>query len=160
MTSISRHFSRGVEYRGAPAQPKLRSWSDDTLRGWSITAAPRPITGSISTISGTRMRQLLGLVFYAALASAATASAADAPSSAAAGWSLDALMASLHQVRTASAHFVELKTVGMLTRPIRTTGILSYVAPDKLEKIITAPARETIRLDGNRLTGTRNNGEK
>lgn len=105
------------------------------------------------------MRHLLGLVFYVALASAATASAADAPSSAAAGWSLDALMASLQQVRAASAHFVELKTVRMLTRPIRATGLLRYVAPDKLEKITTAPARETIRLDGDRLTGTRSNGE-
>jgi hypothetical protein len=105
------------------------------------------------------MRHLFGLVFYGALAIAASASAADAPSPSASGWSLDALMASLHQVRAASAHFVELKTVHMLTRPIRATGTLSYVAPDRLEKITTAPAPETIRLDGGTLTGTRSNGD-
>jgi len=105
------------------------------------------------------MRHLFGLVFCAALATAASASAADAPSQSASGWSLDALMANLHQVRAASAHFVEIKTIGMLTRPIRATGTLSYVAPDRLEKITTAPARETIRLDGDRLTGTRSNGD-
>lgn len=102
------------------------------------------------------MRHLSGLVFCGALAVAGTAAAvALAPAS----WSLDALMANLHQVRSASAHFVELKTVHMLTRPIRATGTLSYVAPDKLEKITTAPAPETIRLDGDTLTGTRSNGD-
>lgn len=68
-------------------------------------------------------------------------------------------MSNLRQVHSASAHFVELKTVHMLTRPIRATGTLHYVAPDKLEKITDAPAPETIRLDGDTLTGVRSNGD-
>lgn len=100
------------------------------------------------------MRHLLGLVVCSALAATGTASAAPTT-----GWSLDVLMADLHQIRSASAHFVELKTVHMLTRPIRAEGTLSYVAPDRLEKITTAPAPETIRLDGQTLTGTRSNGD-
>jgi hypothetical protein len=104
------------------------------------------------------MRHLLGAVFCGLL-TAGVASAADRNTAPAAGWSLDVLMANLHQIRSASAHFVELKTVHMLTRPIRAEGTLSYVAPDRLEKITTAPAPETIRLDGQTLTGTRSNGD-
>ncbi|HEX4506690.1 MAG TPA: outer membrane lipoprotein carrier protein LolA [Alphaproteobacteria bacterium] len=92
----------------------------------------------------------------AAALAAGAAQAADAPDG---GWSLDALMAGLRQVREASAHFTELKTVHMLTRPIQATGMLKYVAPDKLEKITLTPAPETIRLDGSILTGTRADGE-
>ncbi len=76
------------------------------------------------------------------------------------GWSLDRLMASMREIRTESAHFVELKTVHLLTRPIRTTGTLTYNAPDKLEKITLTPAPETIRLDGGMLTGKRADGEE
>jgi hypothetical protein len=104
------------------------------------------------------MRHLCGVVFCGLL-TAGVASAADRNTAPAVGWSLDMLMANLHQIRSASAHFVELKTVHMLTRPIRAEGTLSYVAPDRLEKITTAPAPETIRLDGDTLTGTRSNGE-
>ena len=100
------------------------------------------------------MRHLLGVVIYGALAATGTVSAAPATD-----WGLDMLMGNLHQIHAASAHFVELKTVQMLTRPIRAEGTLSYVAPDRLEKITTAPARETIRLDGQTLTGTRSNGD-
>ena len=104
------------------------------------------------------MRHLCGVVFCGLL-TAGVASAADRNTAPAVGWSLDMLMTNLHQIRSASAHFVELKTVHMLTRPIRAEGTLSYVAPDRLEKITTAPAPETIRLDGQTLTGTRSNGE-
>jgi len=104
------------------------------------------------------MRHLLGVVFCGLL-TAGIASAADQNTAPAAGWGVEALMANLHQIRSASAHFVELKTIHMLTRPIRAEGTLSYVAPDRLEKITTAPALETIRLDGQTLTGTRSNGD-
>lgn len=102
------------------------------------------------------MRALTGMVLAAAL----MAGGAQAADVSAAGWSLETLMAGLRQVRTASAHFVELKTVHMLTRPIQATGTLKYVAPDKLEKITLTPAPETIRLDGTTLTGTRADGEE
>jgi len=108
------------------------------------------------------MRYLAGMVLGVALVVAASAAgmarAADAPAPPG-GWSLEALMAGLRQVRAASAHFVELKTVRMLNRPIQTTGTLKYVAPDKLEKITITPAPETIRLDGGTLTGQQANGD-
>jgi len=103
------------------------------------------------------IRYLAGMVLGVTLA-AGMARAADA-SAPPGGWSLEALMAGLRQVRTASAHFVELKTVHMLNRPIQATGTLKYVAPDKLEKITITPAPETIRLDGGTLTGSRANGD-
>jgi len=83
--------------------------------------------------------------------------AQDAPAE---GWNLDRLMAGMRQSRTESAHFVELKTVRLLTRPIRATGTLTYVAPDKLEKITVTPAPETIKLEGGLLTGKRAYGEE
>ena len=102
------------------------------------------------------MRYLGAIGLSIALASSA-AWAADAPED---GWSLDRLMAGMRQVRTQSAHFVELKTVHLLTRPLRATGTLTYVAPDKLEKITLTPAPETIRLDGGMLSGRRADGEE
>ncbi len=102
------------------------------------------------------MRYLRGMGLAIVLASGA-ALAQDVP---AGGGSLDRLMADMRQIRTASAHFVELKTVHLLTRPIRATGTLTYVAPDKLEKITVTPAPETIKLDGGMLTGMRADGEE
>jgi len=101
-------------------------------------------------------RYLWGMGLSIALASGA-AWAGDTPVE---GWSLDRLMAGMRQIRTESAHFVELKTVHLLTRPIRATGTLTYVAPGKLEKITLTPAPETIKLDGGMLTGTRADGEE
>jgi hypothetical protein len=100
------------------------------------------------------MRVPAGVVLAATLASGAAS--ADAP---AAGWSLDTLMTGMRGVPAASAHFVESKTIHLLTRPIQATGTLKYVAPDKLEKVTLTPAPETIRLDGANLTGTRAGGE-
>ena len=102
------------------------------------------------------MRYLWGTGLSIALAFNA-AWAGDAPAE---GWSLDRLMASLREVRTESAHFVEVRTVHLLTRPIRATGTLTYAAPGTLEKITLTPAPETIRLEGGMLTGKRADGEE
>jgi hypothetical protein len=102
------------------------------------------------------MRHLAGIIVGALLV-AGMAEAAETPTPG--GWGLEALMAGLRQVRSASAHFVELKTVHMLNQPIRATGTLKYVAPNKLEKITVTPAPETIELDGDTLTGKQANGE-
>jgi len=99
------------------------------------------------------MRSLRGLALGLALAAGGAAQAQD-------GWSLEALMAGMRQSRGASAHFVELKYVHLLTAPIRATGRLTYAAPDKLEKVTETPAPETIRLDGGTLAGTRANGDE
>jgi len=102
------------------------------------------------------MRYLAGFLIGVVLTGGA-ARASDAPASD--GWSLDVLMSGLRTVRAASAHFVEMKSIHMLTRPIEATGTLKYTAPDKLEKITVMPSPETIRLDGGTLTGTRANGD-
>jgi hypothetical protein len=94
----------------------------------------------------------MGLAIALAAGTVGAEEAADASS-------LDGLMAGMRQVRAESAHFVEIKTVHLLTRPIRATGTLTYVAPDKLEKVTLMPAPETIKLDGGTLSGTRADGE-
>ena len=78
----------------------------------------------------------------------------------AADWSLIALMEGRQTIRAETAHFSETKTSHLLTRPIKATGTLTYAAPDKLEKITLAPTPETIRLDGETLTGIRADGEE
>jgi hypothetical protein len=101
------------------------------------------------------MLRLGGMVLAVTLA-AGGAPAADGPAD---GWTLEALMGSLRTVPATSAHFVELKTVHMLTHPIQATGTLKYIAPDRLEKVTVTPGPETIRLNGETLTGTRPDGE-
>ncbi len=74
-------------------------------------------------------------------------------------WSLESMMAGLHQVKSASARFVERKQMAMLTQPLESTGTLRYVAPDHLEKTTVTPVPETIVLDGGTLAGTQANGD-
>ncbi|GGF46792.1 hypothetical protein GCM10011611_61500 [Aliidongia dinghuensis] len=97
------------------------------------------------------MRALAGL---ALLLLAHGAWAEEAP------WGLVRLMAQLQAVKQARAHFVERKTAAMLTAPVESTGTLSYVAPDRLEKITLTPAPESIVLAGDTLTGVQPNGDK
>lgn len=106
------------------------------------------------------MRQLAGLFGVVLALSASVVSARGAETSAPGGaWGLFPLMASLRQVKTASAHFVEDNYVGMLTKPLETSGTLSYVAPGRLEKITLEPKPESIVLNEETLSGTRSNGE-
>lgn len=87
------------------------------------------------------------------LVASSAASAADAP------WGLVPLMAQLHAVKHASAHFTERKYAAMLTQPIESTGTLSYTAPGSLEKRTLTPKPESIALNDDQLTGTQANGE-
>lgn len=75
-------------------------------------------------------------------------------------WGLVRLMAQLQTVKQARAHFIERKTATMLTAPVESTGTLSYVAPDRLEKITLTPAPESIMLQGDMLAGVQPNGDK
>lgn len=67
-------------------------------------------------------------------------------------WDIDQLMQSLAKHKAGRATFVEKKTVAVLERPIESSGELSYVAPDKLEKKTVKPKPESLRLDGDVLT--------
>jgi hypothetical protein len=86
--------------------------------------------------------------------------AASATEAGDADWTLATLMASLRQVRSASALFTEHKYVQMLTQPLEASGTLTYVAPNRLEKITGAPATESILLQDDELSGTRSNGDR
>ena len=80
-----------------------------------------------------------------ALASGGAARAAEA-------WGLDALLAGFRAVTVARAHFVERRSFGMLSEPLRSTGTLAYVAPDKLEKVTLSPRPERLAVDGDRVS--------
>jgi hypothetical protein len=99
------------------------------------------------------MRFSAGLALTLAGLLAPIGAGADAP------WGLVSLMAKLHEVREARAHFTERKYAAMLTAPLETSGTLSYVAPDRLEKITLAPAPESIVLHDDLLTGTEADGK-
>jgi hypothetical protein len=67
-------------------------------------------------------------------------------------WTLERLMHSLAQTRSARASFVEKKLVRILERPLVASGELSFVAPDRLEKRTLRPRPELLRLQGDHLT--------
>jgi len=81
-----------------------------------------------------------------------------APASAAAPWSIDTLMQALARNRGGTAHFVERKYLAVLDTPIESTGELVYKAPNRLERHARTPRPESMVLDGDALTLTRESG--
>jgi len=69
-------------------------------------------------------------------------------------WGLPALMASLAQVKSATAKFTERKTMAMLNAPLIASGTLDYTAPDWMEKKTISPAPESFVLNGQQITMT------
>lgn len=67
-------------------------------------------------------------------------------------WNIDDLMQSLATVRSGQASFVEKKFIAMLDKPVESSGMLFYSAPDRLEKRILKPQPESMLLDKDRLT--------
>ena len=66
-------------------------------------------------------------------------------------WGLPQLMAGLAEVRESRARFTEEKQVSLLTAPLRMSGTLRYVRPDQLEKSVTHPYVESLRIHGDRV---------
>src|SRR5690348_14838656 len=129
---------------GAPRKSRKRCAAMSSAS--STTAARRPSTGSTSMISGPDMRtRRLVLAGFLVLATAP-------PVGAQAGWGLPQLMATLAHVKSASAQFVERKTLRVLEAPLVSSGTLLYVAPDQVEKITVLPERERIAISGDKLT--------
>lgn len=62
------------------------------------------------------------------------------------------LMQLLAQNKSGNATFVETKYIAIIDRPIVSTGNLSFVAPDKLEKHTLTPKPESLVLNGDVLT--------
>ena len=56
----------------------------------------------------------------------------------------------LARVPESNATFVEVKTLAMLTRPLRASGRLAYRRPAHLEKITLEPQAESLVVDGDK----------
>jgi len=67
-------------------------------------------------------------------------------------WDVTRLMETLSRTRASEARFVERKFIALLDQPVESSGELSYVAPDRLEKRTLKPKAESMVLDGNTLT--------
>ena len=67
---------------------------------------------------------------------------------------IDELMQMLALVSESNASFVEVKTLALLTRPLRASGRLAYRRPAHLEKITQEPQAESLVVDGDKLTLT------
>ena len=65
---------------------------------------------------------------------------------------LSRLMHLLAKNKSGNATFVEKKYIGLIDRPIVSTGDLSFVAPDRLEKRTLTPKPESLVLNGDILT--------
>jgi outer membrane lipoprotein-sorting protein len=78
--------------------------------------------------------------------------AAIAPLAHANDWQVQQLMQLLAQNKSGKATFVETKYIGIIDHPIVSSGELSFIAPDRLEKRTLTPKPETLILDGDTLT--------
>lgn len=70
----------------------------------------------------------------------------------AAAWQLPDLMKLLAEAPPGRATFVEQKFIGMLDKPVISTGELSFTPPDQLEKRTLKPRPEAMILKGDELT--------
>lgn len=67
-------------------------------------------------------------------------------------WQLPQLMHLLAQKKAGKATFVEKKYISIIDQPVVSTGKLSFVAPDKLEKHTLTPKPESLVLSGGMLS--------
>lgn len=67
-------------------------------------------------------------------------------------WKLPDLMTLLAQHKSGRAVFVEKKYIGIIDKPVLSSGELSFTAPDRLEKRTLKPQPELMLLEGDKLT--------
>ena len=118
-----------------------------------LIASPyrRGRTVLINSKTGVHMRRwLTWMVLLLAFAGCPRVASADSPSRLQ-GWGLPQLMGAMQSVRTATARFVERKFVHLLNQPLQSSGTLTFVAPDRLQKQTLAPAPSRLTVDGDRL---------
>jgi hypothetical protein len=58
----------------------------------------------------------------------------------------------LAQHKSGKATFIEKKYIGILDKPVESSGELAFTAPDKLEKRTLKPKSESLVLEGDNLT--------
>ncbi len=69
-----------------------------------------------------------------------------------AAFDIGQLMAELASHPGGKAKFIETRFLAVLDKPLRTSGEMTYIAPDRLEKRTLAPKPETLILDKDVLT--------
>jgi len=88
----------------------------------------------------------------AAMISIALAAGPPYLSAAAADWGVEQLMEALGEVKSSQSRFIERKHIAILSAPLEASGVLHYVAPDRLEKHTRTPRRESLLLERDQLT--------
>ncbi|MGH8198959.1 MAG: outer membrane lipoprotein carrier protein LolA [Steroidobacteraceae bacterium] len=68
------------------------------------------------------------------------------------GFTLDRLMSLLAQRQHGEVTFAQTDYLALLDRPVKSSGVLLYQAPDHLEKRTLQPKQESLVLDGDQLT--------
>lgn len=112
--------------------------------------APGPPSGRRSLCPS--QNQLCGRQPWGSLLLAAALLAASPPA-----WALDlpALVALLAQRRNTEARFVEERFISGLDQPLRSSGTLSFQAPDRFSRQTLEPRPEAMSVVGNTVTLTR-----
>ena len=83
---------------------------------------------------------------------AQTATPASSDGAVRAAFSLDALLGRLARVREVEGRFQEKRWTALLDRPLESSGVLRYRAPDYLLRQTEQPRREVFEIEGGRLT--------
>ena len=99
-----------------------------------------------------RLIECLLLAILSGFVSPATAAEAE--------WGVAQLMHELGQVKRSQARFSERKYLKVLKQPLQSSGTLTYVAPDRLEKRTLKPKPEALIIDGKTLTVETAEGKK
>ncbi|HZP74836.1 MAG TPA: outer membrane lipoprotein carrier protein LolA [Pseudolabrys sp.] len=94
------------------------------------------------------LRGLRSILFLALLATACLQPGA----SRGAAWDIDHLMRLLAANKSGRTAFIETKYIAMLNRPLVSTGVLVFSAPNRLEKWTIKPEAESMRVDGDTVT--------
>lgn len=68
-----------------------------------------------------------------------------------AAWDLQQLMETLAQNKSGRATFVETKHIALLDKPLKSSGELFYMAPDRLEKRTLKPKPQSMTVNGDEL---------
>ena len=82
------------------------------------------------------------------------------PASAVSALDLPELMKNLSAQKEGRAHFVEQKTLSVLSTPIESRGELSFKSPDFLQKKTTQPIQETLTVERDRVILNQNGKEQ
>jgi outer membrane lipoprotein-sorting protein len=98
---------------------------------------------------GRDLRRFAACCFIAAASISPACAERDVVS---ADWSLPALMARLAETRAGTASFTERRVLQLVSTPLLSSGTLSYIAPDRLEKRTLLPVTGRLVLAGDRVT--------